>query len=215
MAFAPASLRIREFELVMVQAARLETSPYSRAQVAYDFQGGGWEAKLSLAHLSAAQAAEVEAWLASLKGPMVPFEAYLFRKAGPFGTTVVDAEVAVAALARAETLQVQQFHAAGGPSMVLNFKGNGALGFTYGALAVGDRITLGGHLHVVTMAGNSIAGGLQTITVWPRLRADLAPGDSVGIVAPYGKWRLASGRSSWTRAISGERTQTIDLIEAI
>lgn len=215
MAFAPASLRIRDFDLSMVQVSRLEASPYSRAQVAYDFMGDCWEAKLTLAHLSEPQAAEVEAWLASLKGPMVPFEAYLFRKAGPFGTTAIDAQVAVAAAARAEVVSVQQFHAVGSPSMVLNFGAGGDMGYSYGALVVGDRLTIGGHLHLVTAAGAVGGAGVQIITLWPRLRAAVAVGETVTIQQPYGTWRLAAGRNTWARAVGGPRTQTIDLIEAL
>lgn len=215
MAFAPASLRIRDFELSMVQVARLEASPYSRAQVAYDFMGDGWEAKLTLAYLNDMQAAQTEAWLASLKGPMVPFQAYLFRNTGPFGTTAIDAQIAATAVARAEVVQVQQFHAIGSPSMVLNFGSNAGLGFSYGALVVGDRITIGNHLHVVTVAGAVGGGGVQTLTIWPRLRATAAIADPVTIQRPYGTWRLAAGRNTWTRLITGERTQTIDLIEAL
>jgi hypothetical protein len=215
MAFAPAALRIRDFELTMLQVARLESSPYSRAQVAYDFMGEGWEAKLTLAHLTDLQAAEVEAWLASLKGPMVKFEAWLFRPVGPFGTIAVDPTVRVAAAARAEVVQVQQGHAVGSPSMVLNFAGNTNLGFTYASFAVGDRITIAGHLHVITAMDPVGGGGAQTITIWPRLRAPVVVDEVISAARPYGTWRLATGRNGWARPLRGVRTQTIDLIEAL
>ena len=98
---------------------------------------------------------------------------------------------------------------------MLNFIGNGRLGFLFGELLVGDAITLNGHLHIVTVATPVGGLGVQDVTIWPRVRSNMAAGDPVIIAAPYGTWALKSARNGWGRGISGGREQSIELIEVI
>ncbi|TDX19817.1 hypothetical protein [Rhodovulum visakhapatnamense] len=198
MAFPPEAVRIAGFTLRQVTSSIRTQSPYSFAQTAYDFMGGTWAADLTLAAVDARESAAISAWLASLNGPAGRFELDMeaMDYDGPQGTITADPVVTVAAQARAQTL-VLQLAAAGD------------------TISVGDYLTLDGHLHIVTGAEAPTAAFRQTLTLWPRLRAPVAPGDPVALRAPYGSWALAGSETALAVSQARVRTRTVQLVEAL
>ncbi|SIO36391.1 hypothetical protein SAMN05444722_1683 [Rhodovulum sp. ES.010] len=195
MAFPPAAVKIAALRREQVVSALRTRSPYSFASTAYDFMGGMWRAELELVHVERADNAAIEAWLASLGGPAGTFELREPDYDGPYGTVSANPSVAVAATARAQTLRLQMQSGE--------------------AAAAGDLLTLGGHLHVVTSAGAPDGGGVQAVTVWPRLRADAGVGAAVEMLAPYGTWALAGPANGYAVSQSRVRTRTLQIVEAI
>ncbi|RAP39411.1 hypothetical protein BYZ73_20705 [Rhodovulum viride] len=198
MAFPPEAVRIAGFTLRQISSAIRTQSPYSFAQTAYDFMGGTWAAELTLAAFDARESAAISAWLASLNGPAGRFELDMeaMDYDGPQGAITADPVVAVAASARAKTLVLQ-------------------LAAATDTISVGDYLTLDGHLHIVTGAEAPTAAFRQTLTLWPRLRAPVAPGDPVAMRAPYGSWALAGPETALAVSQARLRTRTLQLVEAL
>lgn len=214
MAFAPASVTVKAFTMTAVTNAVRPRSPYASNTVAYDFMGGYWKAQIDLPPLTDAAGAAVEAWLLGLNGPKGTFQMYDFNPAGPFGTAINDATLKLDAPERSTAIRIQQVHTAASPSLVLNFAGNGRLGYLFGELAPGDTITLAGFLHRVVSAAPVGGLGAQDITVWPRLRVNMVAGDPVVIAMPYGTWALAMPENGWSRSDRATRAQSIEIVEA-
>lgn len=194
MAFAPNCVRPEVFRLTAVTNVLRTASPYSFKQTAYDFMGGMWRASLDLYAMKQADRATFLAWLVSLDGPMTPFEMRALDYAGPSGTVSSDTTVHLSAPVRAKSLSM-----------------NVPLGTS---LAVGDRITIDGHLHVITDAPTSISG-VQTVSIWPRLRSNSAPGSIVQVSDPFGTWVLANSENTISLANGLSQAVTLDLMEAL
>lgn len=194
MAFAPDCIRNAAVTLTSVTNGHREMSPYSFDQTPYDFMGGMWQATIDLTHLDGRESAEAWAWLLSLQGPVGSFELPALDYDGPFGAITADPVVALSAPVRGQSLTVTL--AAG------NF------------LVAGDQVTIDGHLHSVTGAAAKV-GSDQVLTLWPRLRADVAPGVVVHALAPYGTWALADQKNTYARSQSRERSQTLAISEAL
>jgi hypothetical protein len=194
MAYPPDCLVPRAFTLGMRTNAHREVSPYSYKQTAYDFMGGMWTATLDLHSLTAAGRATLISWLASLEGQKGTFEMKSLDYAGPFGVLTTNPTIAVAASARAKTVSL---------AMVSGE-----------ACVVADQITIAGHLHLVTAVAAPVSN-VQAVTIWPRLRADVAVDDPVEALAPYGTWALAASETSYGLANKLAMSLSLDLIEAI
>ncbi|WP_299734648.1 hypothetical protein [uncultured Roseobacter sp.] len=133
-------------------------------------------------------------WLVSLDGPVGTFEMNSLDYSGPFGTLTANPTIAVAASARAKTITLTL--------------GSGD------ALVADDQITVGGHLHIVVSADLKI-GNSQSVTIWPRLRADVSISDPVEALAPYGTWALANMENGYSLSRRLVQSTTLELVEAI
>ncbi|MBL3587708.1 hypothetical protein JMM61_20565 [Rhodovulum sulfidophilum] len=196
MAFLPKSVRVAAFTLTRITSSLRVQSPYSFAQTAYDFMGGMWVAELTLTHVSAAENAATEAWLAGLNGMAGTFEMGPVDYEGPHGAISADPVVAVAANARAQALVLQLARA-----------GDRAL--------PGDYLTLGRHLHIVTATEAPTPAFRQSVTLWPRLRRPVAPGDPVAMRAPFGSWALAGPETVLSVSQARVRTRSLQIMEAL
>lgn len=171
MAFAPAALKVREFTPTFRSNARREESPYSFQQQTYDFMGEAWAIEVQCAPLQGADLVAVRGWLAGLGGARDAFQLRWPGYAGPSAGLVENPTAAQAATVRARTISVALPAA--------------------GQLAVGDLMTIGQSLHIVT-AAETPAAGVQGVTLWPRLRANLAQGGVLNVLDPYGTFALAA-----------------------
>ena len=193
MAFPPPQVRISDFTFGPITSAHRESSPYNFVSTVYDFMGDAWSAEISLTHTSAPNSNLVLAWLTSLKGPKVSFELPVFDYAGPANISL-NPVVAAPVPARSELLRV---HMAADE-----------------AFSVGEFLTLGRHLHIVTAAPAPLLH-VQELTVWPRLRRDQTTGAAIEAVAPFGTWALADQKNTYSRRSNGARSQRLSLVEAL
>lgn len=194
MAYPPASLKFSSYTFGVKTTSYREASPYSLKTTSYDFMGDAWVADVSVSHVGRQASNVILAWLASLKGPAGSFRLPVFDYSGPAGVSS-NPEVAATALARSGVISLQMVGA--------------------DAFEVGEYFTLDGHLHVVTAAPAPLIGGVQSLTVWPRLRADVALGDPVEALAPYAVWALADQENAFSRQSSRARSQRLKLVEVI
>ena len=194
MAFPPICLARRNLTIEPVTNGIRTISPYSYKQTPYDFMGAMWRAQLDLRSLNARDRATFLRWLVSLDGSTGTFELLAPDYAGPFGVLSANPTIAIAALARAKTISVSL------P--------------TGSALVQDDQITIAGHLHIVTFAASVIADQ-QQVTIWPRLRTDIAVSDPVECLAPYGTWALAEPVNGYSLANKIDMSSVLPLIEAI
>lgn len=194
MALPPFPLPVASLTIEVVTSGARTMSPYSFSQTAYDFMGGMWAAKLDLATLDARRRSTFLRWIASLDGPVTPFELPAVDYAGPFGVLTANPTIAAVAQARAQTVTVTL---ATGDELVPD-----------------DMVTIGGHLHVIKAAAAKV-GDDQVITIWPRLRDPVAISDPVEALAPYGRWALVNPRNGYGFNVDQRSTVTLDLIEAI
>ncbi|MEQ3630819.1 MAG: hypothetical protein ABNG97_05900 [Sulfitobacter sp.] len=193
MAFPPPEVRVADFTFGPNTASHRSRSPYNFATAAYDFMGDAWEAEITLAQSSGVASNRVLAWLASLKGPAGSFELKVFDYTGPSGITQ-NPTVSGAVSARAEALSVAM-----APGE---------------AFEVGEYLTIGARLHMVTAASAPV-GDVQALTVWPRMRANVADGAAIEALAPYARWALANPSNTFTRRSNGARSQRLKLMEVL
>lgn len=193
MAFPPAQVRVAGFTFGPETVAARSVNPYNKKSVAYDFGGDAWQGEITLTQSSGAASGVVLAWLASLKGPAGSFELPVFDYKGPALITA-NPTAAAPASARAEILQAAM-----------------AAGEAFG---VGEFLTIGHHLHIVTAAPAPVAG-VQTLTIWPRLRANVAAGAALEALAPYARWALADPANTYSRTSTGARSQRLKLVEVL
>jgi hypothetical protein len=193
MAFPPPEVRVSDFTFGPNTTSHRSRSPYNLATASYDFMGDAWEASITLTQSSGVASNVVLAWLASLKGPAGSFELKAFDYTGPSAITV-NPTVDSTALARAEVLEVAL---ASGEAFTL-----------------GEYLTIAGRLYLVTAAAAAI-GDVQSLTVWPRLRSDIAGGAVIEALEPYATWALADPSNTYKRRSDGARSQALKLMEAL
>ncbi|MCE8472760.1 hypothetical protein LZ189_27605, partial [Rhodovulum sulfidophilum] len=79
----------------------------------------------------------------------------------------------------------------------------------------GDYLTLGRHLHIVTAAEAPTPAFRQSVTLWPRLRRPVAPGDPVAMRVPFGSWALAGPETVLSVSQARVRTRSLQIREAL
>lgn len=194
MANPPSALRFSSYTFGVKTTSHREKSPYSMKTTAYDFMGDAWVANVSVSHVGRQASNVIMAWLASLKGPAGSFQLPVFDYGGP-ASIGSNPTVAASALAISEVIALQM-----APGE---------------AFEVGEYFTIADHLHMVTAAPLPLANDVQTLTIWPRLRANVSPGQAVEALAPYVVWALADQENTYSRQSTRARSQTLNLIEVI
>ena len=195
MNFPPFTLPKKALSVSVVTNGHREVSPYSFNQTAYNFLGGHWQATLDLNDARYQDRANILAWLTTLEGPTVVFHLLAMDYRGPHGVLTQNPTFAAAASQRGKTLVVQ--HAPGE------------------AFVVTDQITINGHLHMINSVQAPDVSNQQEITIWPRLREDVAPGGAIEALAPYGSWALAKPSNGHSTNFKLGRSMKLDLIEAL
>jgi hypothetical protein len=191
----PTAVRLASWRMSLQTNSHRAQSPYSFKQTPYDFMGGMWTATLDMTHMISSDAAAVLAWVAGLDGVMEAFTLPAVDYAGPFGLVTANPTFANAALVRGKTIVLQL---AAGDSA-----------------AVGDYVTIAGHLHIITTAAAPDVSDQQSVGISPRLRADVVAGAVVEMLAPYGTWALAKGDEGASLSQAGVRSRSLSLNEAL
>lgn len=172
----PAALTFSVVDVGRVSVTGVNVSPYSLAQEVYQWPGQGWTLAVTVPpNVDRAVQRVLDGFVAALDGRFGTFAMALPDHA-PNPAILVNPTVAVAAAARMASLSVQ--HGAGAE------------------FVVGDVFTLGGRIHLVTIAGAKVAG-VQVVEIWPRLRAAVTVAQVIEALAPIGLWRLSEDRQGY------------------
>jgi hypothetical protein len=179
----PTTVGLDLFTLRQMDVVAISRSPFSLAQQVYAHSGACWMAELSWPILTQAQAAEIIAFLDSLRGVYGTFTMGDPVFTAPTGTGLGTPLVNGANAIRSTTLATKGWTPS---SQVL--KG-------------GDLFQLGSagtsrlyrNLTTVTADGS----GNATLDIWPPLRAAAANNDAIVTSNPKGLWRLASNERQY------------------
>lgn len=152
------------------------TSPFSGAQQVYEHPAQWWEAEVSYAAMSHADAEGLVAVLTALKGM---FGTFLLGD--PYSTSVQGVGTGTPVVNGASQT---------GSSLVTD----GWTASKTGILKAGDWIQLGSgtsqHIYKILQDANSDSGGNATFDIWPTLRASPADDATITIANTKGVFRL-------------------------
>ncbi|MFV0678639.1 hypothetical protein [Variovorax sp. tm] len=181
------------FNMRLQTNQRAFSSPFGGSDQVVDMLNDRWLVSFSLANRKFADAAAIEAFIASLRGMANTVALYHWIRKQPRGTM------------------------RGTPTVVGQGAGNGTIliNTTAGAtLLAGDMIGIGGLLLQVAQDCTANGAGLLTCFLANRLRTDLANGAPVIWDKPTAPFRLVS--STAVQYIPGYATEvSLDFVEAI
>lgn len=174
----PDSFTLRQMDVVAVSR-----SPFSLAQQVYQHSGSCWMAELSWPILTQAEAAEIIAFLDSLRGAYGTFlmgdPIFTAPQGTGAGTPLVSGTNAV----RSTTLATKGWTASSA------------------VLKAGDLIQLGSssttRLYRALKDSTADGSGNATLDIWPPLRAAAANNDPIVTSSPKGLWRLTSNERQY------------------
>lgn len=172
--------------------AGVTRSPFSFASERYLWNGETWEISVSWPNATEAEARALDAFLTRLSGG---FDAVIFAppETAPLG--VINGDPAL-----------NGAHSAGATVLSLDHVDGTS------AAVVGDFLSIGSRLHSVVEV-SAPAAGVQSVTVWPALRADAADAAEVNMLAPVGTWRLLPGPVGHALGEGATRSQGLLFIE--
>ena len=153
-----------------------------------------WGATLQFPPLRGREAAQMRAFLVSLGGRSGMFRLYT---PGKNAGTALGVPVASSVVSRVE-LETEGWT----PSQPL-------------ALEVGDYITIGNELKMITTAAPADAFGRATLHIAPPMRRTPAVGTPVVVDSPSCVMRLADDRAAWGISAPSLYAMTIDCIEVL
>lgn len=182
---------IRKMTMRLVHSVAVTESPFNYKQQTQDFGGARWEAEITLRPLTFAEAKEVSAFFASLKG-----QKGTFKVGNPLHDYASGAPVAT----------VTNSSPAGDTTIDLTHTSTPYI-------AAGEHIELNNHLHLVLKKAGSSASDTYDIT--PPIRETMSAGDAVTTDAPKGTWRLATNEVEWDINTSRLYQFTFSCVEAI
>lgn len=200
LSFPSVGVKDSTFRLRTVTA--ISTSPFTGQQQVYLYPGQWWEGQITFVPMTRAQAAEVQAFLAQLKGQYGTFlygdpDALALGIRGAGGTVLVNGA--------SQT----------GNSLTVD----GMTHSTSGILLPGDYFQLGtgtaAHYHIVTQSLDSDGSGQGTLYFEPSLRESPADNGSLTLSAPKGLFRLSEPAVEWGADQSNVYNITLSFIEAI
>jgi hypothetical protein len=170
----PSAVGVKSARFVLETNQRANADPYGGSEQVLDLLNDRWMCYLSLPVELFAQAAAVEAFLASFRGQVNTVNLWHFAREAPRGTL-------------RGTLLTSGTQAQGALSLVLSG------GTAAGTLLAGDLLGAGGQILMVSAAGATADGaGNITVPLVNRLRASIAAGQSVTWDKPKAAFRLLS-----------------------
>lgn len=169
----PATIRPRTCRFDMVTNQLVNESPFGSDQQVVDKLNDLWMVSLTLPVRRHAQAAELEAFLASFRGQVNWISLWHFVRPAPRGTL-------------RGTLLTSGTQAQGAASLVLSG------GTAAGSVLKGDLFGAGGQILMASSDATADGAGAITIPLVNRLRAAIATGQSVTWDKPTATFRLAS-----------------------
>ncbi len=186
-------------------AGGMTSSPYTGSQEVYRYPGQWWGADVTFRPANLQQAGKIEAFLNLLEGTYGTFLMGDPMRPVPLGGASSSPGTPLVNGAQSKRANV------------LNIKG-GAHSIT-GWLLAGDYIQLGSglstHLHQVCADANTDSGGNAALILWPRLRADVADGDTVVVSGCKGLFRLPQATQAVTRRPGPFTDCNITVVEAL
>jgi len=167
-AFRPASCQLR-----MYTNQRVFASPFGGSEQSTDMLQERWLMDIELPESTPAQGAQIEAYLAAMRGQVNNSELYHFARSAPLGT------------ARG-TMLLSSAVSQGASSIAID-----GISPSTGTLLAGDLLGVGGQLLQVA-ADVTASGGAATVSLVNRVRAALADNAAVQWSAPTAPFRLLS-----------------------
>lgn len=169
----PATIRPSTCRFDMVTNQIVNESPFNTSQQVVDRLNDVWTCYLTLPVRRHAQAAEVEAFLASFRGQVNWISLWHFVRPAPRGTL-------------RGTLLTSGTQAQGADSLVLSG------GTAAGTVLAGDLFGAGGQILMASADATADGSGNITVPLVNRLRAAIATGQSVTWDKPTAPFRLLS-----------------------
>lgn len=170
----PTGTSLRRFIPSNRNTAAVATSPFTGVQQVQEWPGGDfWMVKGEWPPMKRPQAAEIIAFLASLRGPVRRFMLGPSDAKTPRGVALGTPLVGPMAVAN---------------SFVLPTKG--WTPNTPSVLLAGDYLAIDNHLHMITEPEDASGSGNAAFAVWPSLRSAYAEDLPITLVNPQGMFRL-------------------------
>lgn len=192
----PTGLRPASMALALQANQRVHASPFGGSEQAVDLLNDRWALSMTLPARTQAEAAAVEAWLASMRGMVNTVALWHFVRPVPRGT-----------MRGSPTLNGA--HSAGAASIAITG------GTASGTLLAGDMLGLGGLLLMVAADVTLNGSGAGTVTLVNRLRAAQSGGAAITWNKPTAPFRLASSGVSISYSPGLGEAVSLDLLEAI
>lgn len=195
----PAGICVTDCILRPMNAVGVQTSPFTFRRAVQVFPGQRWEMELAFLPQERADAAVLESFLLSLRGPETqvrmgdPFRSA--PRGTPAGTPVFDLASSTAGAAEI-----------------------GSRGWTAdatGVLLQNDLIQLGDQLFAVLEDVDADSSGEAVIPVWPNLRALATDGDAITTANPRGVFALASQPSFSRNRIEIYQASSLNFVEVV
>lgn len=191
----PTGFRPDSVSLVLQANQRMHSSPFGGSDQVVDMLNDRWAMSLTLPMRLQADAAALEAWLASMRGMVNTSALWHFARPAPRGT-----------MRGSPTLNGA--HSAGAASIAIT---GGTAG---GTLLAGDMLGLGGLLLMVAADVTLNGSGAGTVTLANRLRAAQSHGAAITWNKPTASFRLQRSSSVRYSGVVAEQL-SLDFIEAI
>lgn len=192
----PTGLRPVSMTLVLQAAQRVNAAPFGGSEQAVDLLNERWALSMTLPARTQAEAAAVEAWLASMRGMVNTVALWHFVRPVPRGT-----------MRGSPTLNGA--HAAGAASIAITG------GTANGTLLAGDLLGLGGLLLMVAADVTLNGSGAGTVSIANRLRVAQSNGAAITYNKPTAPFRLASTGVGISYSPGLGEAVSLDLLEAI
>lgn len=181
----PAVKAPRSVELRAVTATGLSRSPFTGAEISYQWSLERWEVDLSLPPMTRVDAEAWAAWILSLQG-----RAKTFLLGDPLGAVPRGS-------ARDADLLTVDGAGQTGHALALTSAPASVAGY----FKAGDYLQLGtgstARLHKILEDAHSDGTGRVTVDLWPALRGSPPDGASVKVEGARGVFRLASNVQGW------------------
>jgi hypothetical protein len=177
---------IQNITMRLKRTNAISQSPFTYEQQVYAYNAAMWEAEVTLAPLSYADARSVEAFIIGLKG-----RSGTFTFGHPLHTSTSTGNVNANAAIRDEQI---------------------SLGGTSTAVTAGTYLQLGDYLY---MATSSKSSGIGTLDIQPPLRTAVSGGTVVDFTQPKSLWRMAANDVGWSTDVASTVGFTFAMHEAI
>lgn len=192
----PTNFRPSSLSLMLAANQRNFASPFGGSEQVADLLNDRWLMSLELPVRTAADAAAIEAFLASLRGMVNTVSLWHFVRPEPRGT-----------MRGSPTLNGA--HSAGAASIAIT---GGTAG---GTLLAGDMLGLGGLLLMVAADVTLNGSGAGTVTLANRLRAAQSNGASITHTKPTAPFRLQGSAPAQQYVGYVAEAVRLDFVEAI
>jgi hypothetical protein len=186
-----------EFSLVNIVAS--STSPFTGQQQLYAFPGQYWQGRASFEPATLAEGAQVQAFLAKLRGG--------------FGTFLYKDPMAISHQGAGGVILANGAGQTGNTLNVDSMTPNTAIALAgdYFQLGSGDAARL--YMFTEDLAADALGEGIATFE--PNLRLSPAEAETLNVTNPLGAFRLAENTVSWSADNPVVRNMSITFREAI